>query len=144
LIASAGAGCTARSLTTLGFDVDRDPLTHEIIGAAIAVSKGTRVGLLEDAYERFLARELAKRGLKVERQKSFPAEWDGYTVEVAYRPDLVVEGKVIVEVKAVEKLSPVHEHQILTYMYFSKCSTGLLLNFHAFPFTEKGIKRFKL
>ena len=124
--------------------MEKDPLTHEIIGAAITVSKGTKVGLLEDAYERFLVRELRKRGLTVERQKPFSAEWDGYTVDVAYRADLFVEGQVIVEVKAVEKFIPIHKHQILTYMYFAKCSTGLLLNFHAFPFAEKGIKRFKL
>ena len=121
-----------------------DPLTRESIGAAIAVSKATKIGLLEDPYERFLAREIAKRGLFVERQKAFPVEYDGYTVEIAYRADLVVEGKVIVEVKAVEKLIAIHDHQILTYMFFSRCPTGLLFNFHAFPFAEKGIKRFKL
>ena len=124
--------------------MEKDPLTHEIIGAAITVSKATKIGLLEDVYERFLAREIAKRGLTVERQKAFPVEYDGYSVDIAYRADLVVDGRVIVEVKAVDRLVPIHDHQILTYMFFSKCPTGLLLNFHAFPFAEKGIKRFKL
>jgi GxxExxY protein len=124
--------------------MNRDPLTHEIIGAAITISKATKVGLLEDVYERFLARELTKRGISVERQKAFPVEYDGYCVDIAYRVDLVVEGIVVVEVKAVDKLIPVHDHQVLTYMFFAKCPTGLLFNFHAFPFAEKGIKRFKL
>jgi len=124
--------------------MDKDPLTHEIIGAAIAVSKATRIGLLEGVYERFLARELQKRGLGVERQKAFPVEYDGYRIETAYRVDLVVASQVIVEVKAVDKLIPIHDHQILTYMFFANCPTGLLLNFHGFPFAEKGIKRFKL
>ena len=121
-----------------------DPLTHEIIGAAIAVSKGTRVGLLETPYETFLAHEIRKRGLTVERQKAFAAEYDGIQVDIAFRPDLVVEGKVIVEVKAIARLLPVHDQQLLTYMYFSGVPKGLLFNFHAFPFTKEGIKRFVL
>ena len=124
--------------------MDSDPLTHEIIGAAIAVSKGTRIGLLEMPYEKFLAHEIRKRGLAVERQKAFGVEYDGIWADIAFRPDMVVEGKVIVEVKAVPQLLPVHDQQTLTYMYFSGCSTGLLLNFHAFPFTKKGIRHFKL
>ena|SRR5687767_3054278 len=120
-----------------------DPLTHEIIGAAIAVSKGTRIGLFEAAYELFLAHEIAKRGLAVERQRTFPVEYDGIRMSMAFRVDLVVEGQVIVEVKAVPALIPVHDTQILTYMHFSGIHKGLLLNFHAFPFT-KGIKRFVL
>jgi GxxExxY protein len=124
--------------------MDSDPLTHEIIGAAIAVSKGTRTGLLENPYEIFLAHELVKRGLAIERQTAFPVEYDGIRVAIAFRPDLVVERKVIVKVKAVPKLLPVHDQQVLTYMYFSGVPKGLLLNFHAFPFTKEGIKRFIL
>src|SRR5688500_9088205 len=121
-----------------------DPLTHEIIGAAIAVAKGTRVGLRETPYEKFLAHEIRKRGLTVERQKACAAEYDGIRVDIAFRPDLVVEGKVIVEVKAIARLLPVHDQQILTYMYFSRVPKGLLFNFHAFPFAKEGIKRFVL
>lgn len=122
---------------------ERDPVTHEIIGAAIAVSKAMGNALLESVYQICLAHEIAKRGLAVERQRLFPVVYDGIHMELGFRADLVVAHEVIVEIKAVSVLLPAHDAQILTYMKLSGVNKGLLINFHAYPFT-KGIKRFVL
>ncbi len=105
-------------------------ITEKVIGAAIAVHKELGAGLLESAYESCLAFELMDRGLKVERQKSLQVNYRGHTVNCAYRLDLVVEGQVIVEIKAVEKLLPVHKAQLLSYLKLSGIKVGLLVNFH--------------
>ena len=118
----------------------RDPLTHQIIGAAIAVSQGLGPGLLESIYEECMAYELAKRCLVVARQPTLPVVYDGIQMDLGFRPDLIVEGRVIVEIKTVRQTLPVHEAQLLTYLKLAGIKTGLLLNFHAFPFSE-GIKR---
>ena len=118
----------------------RDPLTHEIIGAAIAVSQGLGPGLLESVYEQCLAYELGKRQLKVLRQSVLPVMYDGLRMDLGFRPDLIVEDRVIVEIKTVRKTLPVHEAQLLTYLRLTGIKTGLLLNFHSYPFKE-GIKR---
>lgn len=97
-------------------------------------------GLLESAYEACLSHELTKAGFVVARQTSLPLIYDGIRVDVAYRPDIIVDGEVIVEVKTVTKILPVHEAQLLTYLRLSGIQRGLLLNFHAFPFKD-GIKR---
>src|SRR5688572_6533864 len=120
---------------------DTDPLTHEIIGAAMAVSKLCGTGLLESVYERCLAQELLSLGFQVERQPTLSASFGELRFDRAFRPDLVVAQAVIVEVKAVSAFLPVHQAQILTYMRLSGLHKGLLLNFNAFPFS-KGIKRF--
>ena len=98
------------------------------------------VGLLESAYETCLCHELTKSGFSVARQLALPIEYDGLTVDLAYRPDIVIPGLAIIEVKTVAKLLPVHQAQLLTYLRFAKIEKGLLFNFHALPF-RTGIKR---
>jgi GxxExxY protein len=117
-----------------------DPLTREIIGAAIEVHKALGPGLLESAYERCLAREVALRGLRVERQVEVALEYKGERIDCAYRMDLVVEGGVLVEIKAVEKLLPIHDAQVLTYLRLTGLRKALLLNFNT-PYLRGGIKR---
>lgn len=121
----------------------RDPLTYSIIGGAIDVSKELGIGLFESVYERCLACELTIRGHTVQRQPLFPLEYRGLILRNGFRPDLVVDSKVIVEVKAIAALTEAHDRQILTYMKFSRIRTGLLINFHAFPFA-RSIRRFVL
>ncbi len=115
-------------------------LTEAIIGAAIAVHRELGPGLLESAYEACLAFELADHGLFVEKQKELPVRYRGVQVDCGYRLDLLVEGKVIVELKAVEKLLPIHEAQLLSYLKLSGCKVGLLLNFNVRMLRE-GLKR---
>jgi GxxExxY protein len=120
---------------------EQDPLTGLIIGAAIEVRKRTGCGLLESAYHAFLCIELGKRNLTFKSQPTLPVMYDGHRVELAYRPDLIVSDQVIVELKTVTAFAPVHEAQILTYLRLSGLRIGLLMNFHAIPFTS-GIRRF--
>ena len=120
---------------------ERDPLTGLIIGAAIAVRTDLGCGLLESAYHSFLCVELQALNLGFKSQPGLPAVYKGHRVEVAYRPDLIVDDRVIVELKTVSAFSPVHEAQVLTYLRLSGLRVGLLINFHAVPF-KSGIKRF--
>lgn len=117
-----------------------DPLTHAIIGAAIRVNKSVGVGLLESAYETFLCHELEKMSLGISRQPAMPVVYDGVRVDLGYRPDIIVENLVIVEIKTVAKILPVHQAQLLTYLRLSGIKVGLIINFHAMPFMS-GIKR---
>ena len=119
----------------------RDPLTELIIGAAIEVRRRVGCGLLESAYHAFLCIELRKLKLPIKSQPTLPVTYDGHRVELAYRPDLIVNDQVIVELKTVTAFSPVHEAQILTYLRLSGIRIGLLINFHAVPF-KSGIRRF--
>jgi GxxExxY protein len=116
-------------------------LTEQIIGAAIEVHRHLGPGLLESAYETCLAYELEQLDLKVERQKALPLVYKDIRLDQGYRLDLLVEGKVIVELKVVEQITPVHEAQILSYLKFSGCEIGLLLNFNVKLF-KNGIRRF--
>ena len=118
----------------------RDPLTHNIIGAAIEVHRHLGPGLLESAYEECLVYELSSRNLAVRRQVALPISYKGQTLELGYRPDIVVEGKVVLELKCVEKLIPVHDAQLLTYLRLSGIERGLLINFLSSPLIN-GIKR---
>ena len=120
--------------------LEAEALTETIIGAAIEVHRMVGPGLLESAYEAFLCRELELRGLTVRTQIPLEVSYKGITLECGYRMDLVVEGKVIVEIKAVEKVLPVHEAQLLTYMKLSGIRIGLLLNFHE-TVLRKGLVR---
>jgi len=115
-------------------------ITKAIIGAAITVHKELGPGLLESAYEACLAYELNETGLKIERQKSLPVRYRGILLESGYRIDLLVEGQVVVEIKAVEKLQLIHEAQLLSYLRLSKCSVGLLMNFNVAAL-KNGIRR---
>jgi GxxExxY protein len=116
-------------------------LTHAIIGAAIEVHKFLGPGLLESAYEECLARELSLRGLHYERQKPLPVVYKDIRLECGCRIDLLVEGRIVVELKAVDAFAPVHEAIVLTYLRLSGCRVGLLINFHVAVLKE-GIRRF--
>jgi GxxExxY protein len=118
----------------------RDPLTERIIGAAIEVHRALGPRLLESAYEECLAWELRHSGLSVERQVPLPVVYKGVRLDAGYRLDLVVEKQVIVELKTVERILPVHEAQLLTYLRLSGLRTGLILNFYA-AVLKSGIKR---
>ena len=120
-----------------------DSLTGEIIGAAIAVHKALGPGLLESAYQACLRHELRHRGIVVESEVAVPIEYRGLQLECGYRIDLLVGDAVIVEVKSVEKLLPVHEAQLLTNLRLARKSRGLLLNFNS-PYLRDGIKRMVL
>lgn len=87
-------------------------------------------GLLESAYETILYYELTKAGLTVEKQKPFSLHWDGLLMDVGFRADLIVEEKVVIEIKSVEKVNPVHLKQLLTYLKITNCKLGLLINFN--------------
>ena len=118
----------------------RDPLTHQVIGAAIEVHRNLGPGILESAFEACLCFELAERGLGVERQVGLPLIYKGVKLNLGYRPDLIIEGALIVELKSVERLITQHEAQVLTYLKLSGLQTGLLINIQSQPLI-KGIKR---
>jgi GxxExxY protein len=115
-------------------------ITQGIIGAAMAVHKELGPGLLESAYEACMAFELAERGLSFERQKELPLTYRGVRIDCAYRIDFLVEEHVVVELKAVEKLEPIHEAQLLSYLKLSGCEVGLLINFNV-KVLKNGIRR---
>jgi GxxExxY protein len=119
-------------------------LTPEIIGAAIEVHRLLGPGLLESAYETCLAYELKNLGLSVEQQKPLPLVYKEIHLDHGYRIDLLVNNLVIVELKAVEQITPVHEAQILSYLRFSGCKVGLLINFNVKLLKDGGIRRFML
>jgi GxxExxY protein len=118
-------------------------LTRQIIGAAIEVHKLLGPGLLESAYEECLAREIVLRKIDFERQKPAPVVYKDVKLECGYRMDFLIDGKVVVELKAVEALAPVHEAIVLTYLRLSGCKLGLLINFNV-PALKEGIRRFIL
>jgi len=122
---------------------EHDALTGEIIGAAYKVRQAKGVGMLESAYHTFLCRQLEIQRLPFVSQQYLPATYEGVVVDAAYRPDIIVRETVIVEIKAVSDLLPVHRAQVLTYLRESGLHTGLLLNFNAVPFS-KGIRRISL
>jgi GxxExxY protein len=107
-----------------------DLITRRIIGAAIEVHRQLGPGLLESAYETCLAFELRELGLKIEQQKPLPVVYKQVKLDCGYRLDLVVEDSVVVEVKAVEQLAPIHDAQLLSYLRLSEKRVGLLINFH--------------
>lgn len=115
-------------------------ITEPVIGAAIAVHREIGPGLLESAYEGCLAYELIQRGLAVERQKEMPVVYREVRIDCGYRFDLLVEAKVIVEIKAVDQLHPIHEAQLITYLRLSGCKVGLLINFNV-RVLKDGIRR---
>ena len=118
-------------------------LTERIIGAAIEVHRALGPGLLESIYEACLCKELELRGIAFEQQVQLPLEYKGLTFDSAVRPDLVVEGEVIVELKAVEKLLPVHEAQLLSYLRLGRKRVGLLINFNE-AVLKDGLRRMVL
>ena len=115
-------------------------LTQQIIGAAIEVHKAIGPGLLESAYHTCLAQEFRLRSISFEIEKPVPIVYKGTQLDCGYRLDFLVEMKIIVEIKSVESLLPIHQAQVLTYLRLTKCSLGLLINFNV-PILKSGIKR---
>ena len=105
-------------------------VSGEVVDSAIAIHREVGPGLLESVYEVLLAHELRQRGLEVVRQKQVPIEYRGIRFDEGYRLDLFVEGHVIVEIKSLESLLPVHSKQLLTYLRLTRSPVGLLLNFN--------------
>jgi len=115
-------------------------LTEEILGAAIEVHRALGPGLLESAYEDCLCHELGLRGFRFQGQVAVPLTYKGTSIECGYRVDLLVEDVVIVEIKCVERILPVHEAQLLTYLRLSAKKVGLLISFHV-PALKDGVVR---
>ena len=115
-----------------------EKLTEQIIGAAIEVHRELGPGLLESAYLACMAHELSLRGISFHMEEELPVIYKGVRIDCGYRLDILVDEKVVVELKAVSEMHPVFEAQLLTYMRISNCSVGLLINFHV-PVLKNGI-----
>ena len=115
-------------------------LSHRVIGAAIRVHTEIGPGMLESAYEACLTFELVDRGMRVERQKPLPLIYRGRHLDCGYRIDLIIEDALLVEVKAVQRIEPVHLFQVRSYLGFAKLKLGLLINFNVRRLSD-GIKR---
>ena len=115
-------------------------LTGKVIGLCIEIHRELGPGLLESAYEECLAYELTKAGLHFERQRALPVRYKEVQLDCGYRLDFVIEGALILELKAVTELHPIHEAQLLTYLKLDKKSLGLLINFNV-PVLKHGVKR---
>lgn len=124
-------------------NTERDQNSAAVIGAAIEVHRVLGPGLLESAYEECLCHELSLRGIAFERQLALPVDYKGMRLDCGYRLDIVLPGKLVVELKAVEQLASIHDAQLLTYLKLSGIRTGLLLNFNV-PLLRDGIRRFVL
>ena len=124
-------------------ELEYENLTGKIIKAAIDVHKVLGPGMLESAYEECLFYELFQQGLFIERQKPVPVIYKNIKLDCGYRIDLLIEKKIIIELKSIEILAPIHVAQILTYMRFSGINVGLLINFNV-TVLKNGIKRFIL
>jgi len=116
-------------------------LTHTIIGAAIEIHRSLGPGLLEAVYEECLAREFTLRGIPFERQKPVPLVYKDLKLECGYRLDFLVRHRVVVEIKSIETLAPIHDSVMLTYLRLAEAPLGLLINFNV-PILRDGIKRF--
>lgn len=123
--------------------IELDALAKEVVDAAFKVHMALGPGLLESAYQACMEIELERRGVPFAAQEQLPISYEGVRIEGAYRIDLLVGGKLVVELKAVEKLLPVHQAQILTYLRLTGLRLGLLINFNA-PLIKDGIKRIAL
>ncbi len=120
--------------------MELNEITGAIISAAIEVHRTLGPGLLESTYEECLCHELSIQGIRFERQKSLPVVYKEIKLECGYRIDLLVENAVLVELKSVENLLPIHEAQVLTYLKLGRWKIGLLINFNV-PVVKEGIKR---
>ncbi len=117
-----------------------DSIAAEIVDSAFKIHKELGPGLLESAYEACLEHELKQRGYTVERQKEQPIHYDGIVIDVGYRLDLLINDLVIIELKAVAELAPIHQAQLTTYLKLSQKTLGLLINFNV-PLIKNGIRR---
>ena len=120
-----------------------DELSNQVIGCAIEVHRELGPGLLESTYEQCLAHELKLNGIRFKLQHPQPVEYKGVRLDCGYRVDLLVEDKLIIELKSVEQIKGIHEAQLLTYMKLAGVKTGLLMNFNVTKL-KSGIKRFVL
>ncbi|HUT52965.1 MAG TPA: GxxExxY protein [bacterium] len=120
--------------------MDENALSKEIIGAAIDVHRALGPGLLESVYEECLCREIILRNIEFERQVSIPVQYKGVKLECAYKLDILVDDKVVVEIKSVEQVTPVHFKQLLTYLRLTDKKLGLLINFNE-EVVRKGVHR---
>ena len=120
--------------------MERDELTGQILGIAFRVHTILGPGLLESVYEVAMAHELRKASLLVATQVEMPVVYDGIRLDLAFRADIVVEGRVIVELKSVEALAPVHSKQLLNYLKLSGLKTGLLINFNTVSLKDQLIR----
>ena len=120
-----------------------DVLSNKIIGCAIEVHKALGPGLLESAYEQSLAHEMSLSGILFRLQHPLPVHYKGVRLECGYRVDMLVEDKVVIELKSVERINNIHQAQLLTYMKLSKTGIGLLMNFNVLKMKD-GIKRMVL
>jgi GxxExxY protein len=120
-----------------------DELSRRVIGCALEVHRNLGPGLLESAYEQCLAFELSQVNINFELQKPLPLQYKNIHLNCGFRADCIIENQILVELKAVDALLPIHEAQLLTYMRLSKISTGLLINFNVTKL-KHGIKRFVL
>jgi len=120
-----------------------EELTNRVIGAAIEVHRHLGPGLLESAYEQCLCHELALQGIPFQRQAPLPVFYKGISLDCAYQMDVLVDDKVILELKSVERFAPIHEAQLLTYLKVSGKRVGLLINFNV-AVLKDGIKRMVL
>jgi len=126
--------------TKTGRELIEGDLTSKILGAAIDVHRALGPGLLESAYQACVCRELGLRGIPFRSQVDLPVQYKGVYLDCGYRIDLIVNGRVIVELKSVERLAPIHESQLLAYLRLSKLRVGLLINFNV-PVLPRGIIR---
>jgi iron complex transport system substrate-binding protein len=120
--------------------MELDEITDAVVGASIKIHRDLGPGLLESVYELVLARALDRRGLRVQHQHAVDFAYDGMRFEGAFRADLLVQERVILEIKSLERMAPVHTKQLLTYLRLSNLQVGLLLNFGADTMKE-GLKR---
>ena len=120
-----------------------EKITEPVIQAAIEVHENLGPGLLESAYEQCLAYELRQKGIKFKLQHALPVEYRGIKLDCGYRIDVLIEDHLIIDLKSVDRIFPIHEAQILTYMKLAKVKVGLLINFNVLRVKE-GIKRFVL
>ncbi len=131
------------SFVVKGFQMKFDDLSNRVIGCAIEVHRTLGPGLLESTYEQCLAHELRSNGIGFKLQHPLPVVYKEVKLECGYRIDILVEDRLILELKSVEQVLPIHEAQILTYMKLASFRTGLLINFNV-PLLKDGIKRFVL
>jgi GxxExxY protein len=117
-------------------------ITETIIGAAIEVHRELGPGLLESAYQECLAYELVQRSVRFTRQVPLPVTYRNVQLDCGYRLDFLVEDLVVVEIKSVERLAPIHSAQLITYLKLMRCSVGLLLNFNMTSL-RRGVRRFE-
>lgn len=121
-------------------EIPLDELTHKIIGAGVEVHSKLGPGLLESVYQECLAVELRRRELRVERERHVPLDYKGERIETRLKLDMLVDGRVIIEVKAVDALHPIHQAQVVTYLKLTGLPAGLIMNFNSIVL-KSGLKR---